>query len=256
MRAIFVGLALLCCFAAAADDTPDTPDFVPCSFTVLFNSEVYNTEGTLVASSKDRIIRDGDLDFWRWDSDFTGVPGIIDAQKWIVIWRPDLNASYHDYGNKCVKNNGRKEMAPRLYQWLYEKTNGINWFTNIGTYDGLPCNIYYSHFYVNQYKTTMTVEIYTLQSNGALLLINGTAKNDKIDLRFDMDVEFFEQHEEVLPIYFMPAAQCSDTPIPAAPAPSDDFDKKCYHFGGNSMGARSVVSWVAVLLALVAAIAL
>jgi len=256
MRTVFavVGLALLCCFAVA-EDSPDTPDFVPCSFTVQFYTEVTNTDGEVVASSRDRFIRDGDNDLWRWDSDFTSNLPIIESQKWIVIWRPDLNVSYHDYGDKCVKNNGRSTMAPRVYQWLWEKTNGINWFTNVGTYDGLPCYIYYSHFVVKQYKTTMTCEIYTLKSNGALLLINGTAKSDSLDLRYNMDVEFFEQHEEVLPTYFMPAAHCSETPIAAPPAPTAEFDKTCYGIvGGSSMGVRAVVSWVAVLLAIVAMI--
>jgi len=260
MRAFFalVCVAALFAFASADDDT--LPDFVPCSFTVVFNSEIMNPDNEVVATSKDRIMRDNDLDLWRWDSDFTGLLGVLEPQKWTVIWRPDIGengTSYHDYGEKCLKNNGRPQMAPRMYQWLYEKTYGMNWFRNIGTFDGLPCFIYHSKFVVKQYQTTMTADIHVLQKNGALLHINGTATSDKygLDLHYTMDVEFFEQHEEVRPTYFIPSAHCTDnTPISAPAAPSEDFEKSCYGLADSSLAVRTIVSWAAVLLALVAAL--
>jgi len=253
MRSLFVAvaLALLCSFATAQEDLPE---FVPCSLNVLFHSTVLNRQGEVVASSVDRVIRDNEHDIWRWDSDFTGLPGVLDPQKWIIVWRPDLNASYLDLGEKCVKGDGgHLNMLPLPYDWLLEKTYGITWFRNIGNYEGLPCYIYHAKFFVVDVETTMTTDIYVLQNDGSLLLINGTAQSDKfgLDLIYAMEVQYYDQHQEVRPTYFIPAAHCTDgVPVPAPPASSDAFVKSCYG-EDSSMGVRAVASWVAVVLLLV-----
>jgi len=149
-------------------------------------------------------------------------------------------------------------MAPLMYQWFVEKTYGINWFRNNGVYDGAPCDIYHSTFVVKQYATTMTADVYLLQSNGALVYINGTAKSDKygLDLHYFMEVDYYEQHMEVRPTYFIPSAHCTGgVPISAPPASSEAFDKMCYG-GESSMGIRAVVSWISILVALAAAMLL
>jgi len=251
----FVGLAVLCSFAVA-EEIP-TPDFVPCSFTAQFSTKLYNPQEEVVASSTDRLMRDSDLELWRWDSDFTGLAPVLEPQKWIIIWRPDNSTSYHDKGDVCVKNNGRKEMAPFPYQWLYEKTYGINWFKNSGTYEGLPCDIYHSKFVVQQYKTTMTADIYILQKNGGLVLINGTAvsKDYGLNLHYTMNVDYFEQRHEIRPSYFIPSAHCTGgVPMSAPRAASEDFVKSCYDYGESSMGVQVAASWIAVLVAALVAI--
>jgi len=253
MRAIVlaVALAALCSFVASQEDLPE---FFPCSFSVSFNSEITNLQGEIVATSIDRLIRDGEQDLWRWESDFTGLPGVLDPQQWIVIWRPDMNVSYHDLGEKCIKNNGRKTMAPLPYDWVLEKTGGMTWFRNVGTWEGAPCYIYHTTFVVKEYQTTMTADVHILKS-GALVLVNGTAKSDKygLDLKYSMDVQYYDHNQEFLPTYFIPAGHCTNgTPIPAPSPSSAEFQKQCY---GN-FGAHAVASWAMVVLLLVAALLL
>lgn len=154
----------------------DLPEFIPCSFDLRLVSEIKNLQGEVVASSVDRVMRDGDLDVWRWDSDFTGLNGTLDEQQWIVIWRPDLGNAYHDFGEKCVKNDGRPSMTPRPYQWLLEKTTSkaVSWFRNLGSYEGVPAYIYHTTFEVKEYKTVMTVNVcfFVLSLSLSLSLFN------------------------------------------------------------------------------------
>jgi len=247
---IAAAVALLACFAAGQDD--DLPEFIPCSFDLRLVSEIKNLQGEVVASSVDRVMRDGDLDVWRWDSDFTGLNGTLDEQQWIVIWRPDLGNAYHDLGDKCIKNDGRPTMTPRPYQWLLEKTasKAVSWFRNLGSYEGVPAYIYHTTFEVKEYKTMMTVNVYVLRQTGAIVLVNGTAKSDEylLDLTYTMEVDFFDFKNPIRPSYFIPTAYCTDgKAVRAPPLPSEEFQKTCYGLE-SSIAARSVASFVAVLL--------
>jgi len=254
MRALFVSIGITILFSMVLAQ-PDLPDFVPCSFSVSFKSNIFGPEGDVLASSTDRFIRDNENDLWRWDSDFTGMAPLVDPQQFIIIWRSDLNTSYHDYGDKCLKNDGHAEMAPLPYDWLLSKTYGMSWFRHVNTWEGLPSYTYHATFHIVSYNGTMDVEIHTLQSNGALVFINGTAKSEEhgIDVSYAMQVESFEQHQEVLPIYFIPSAHCNDgVPVPAPPAPTPSFEKECYGWrdSASSAGFRTVASWSMVLVLL------
>jgi len=256
MRALFVGIAVafLCAFAMADDDLPE---FIPCSFSFQLKTVVKNLDGETVATSTDRVIRDNG-DMWRWDNDFTGIPGIMDEQKWIIIWRPDLNATFHDYGEKCKKNDGcGGGMCPLPYDWIIQKTGPVNWFRNIGTWEGLPSYIYHSMFYVKEFGTTMTVNVHILQKNEALVLINGTIKSDSgMDLVYDMGVEYYDHKQEFRSAYFIPSAHCSEDPIPAPAAPSAEFEKACYGAESEGANANAVASLALVLLLLIVAMLL
>jgi len=254
MRAVFVAAALvfLCSFVAAQDDLPD---FVPCSFSVQFSTNVYGPEGDVVAKSTDRIIRDNEVDAWRWDSDFTGIFP-LEPQQFIIIWRPDNQTSYHDFGSKCKINDGRESMVPLPYDWLQEATGGMFWIREKASWDGLPCSIHHTSFTVLEYETDMTMNVHVLD-DGTLVLINGTAKSDKygLDLRYSMEVDYFEHNEEFSPVYFIPSPHCTGgKAIDAPPKSSSDFQKRCYGAdGSHSVASRSVFSWAVVLMLLVAA---
>jgi len=255
MRAVFVAIAALCSCAVFAAQCA-FPEFIPCSFSMLLSSKIYNTQKELVATSTDKVIRDNSADAWRWESDFSGITGVLDPQKWIIIWRPDLGVSYHDLGEKCLKNNGRPKMCPRPYDWICEKTDGLTWFRQKSTWEGLNAFNWYAHFYVNEYgvpKTEMTANVHVLE-DGTVVLINGTAKNTLVDLTYVMEVQYYEHNQEFRPTYFIPSAHCTNgSAIGALPESTEAFQKQCYGSEG-SLASRVVLSWAVILMLLVAVV--
>jgi len=261
MHSLFVIVVCAVLFSSVFA-APYLPDFVPCSFSVRFKTYVYGPEGDVVANSTDRFMRDNQNDLWRWDSDFSGFIPFLDPQQTIIIWRPDLSTSYHDYGDRCIKNDGMPTMFPLPFDYLYQKTSGMDWFQFTDTWEGLPSYVYRSTFLVPKFNITVVADIITLQSNGALVIIKGTAKSVEygLDLTYAMEVEYFEQHQEILPLYFIPSPHCNNgNPIPSPPPSTQTFDKECYGLAGSSgsnAGFRSGASYSMVLALLLVALLL
>lgn len=238
-----VAIALFGTFVAG-----DLPEFVPCSFHAEFHTRILNEDKEVIAKSIDHVYYDNE-NYWRWDSDFTGVEPLVEPHQWTIIWRPDMGHSYHDYGSYCLMDDGRQEGPPPPYDWLERNTNGIAWFRMIGKWEGLPVFIQHSKFTVNKFRAEATVDAYMLQEDSSLVLINGTAKNDLVDLTFHMDTVAYEHNVQIDPRLFIPAAHCANGtgPFTVPPDPTADFRRKCY----EGAGSYAVMSWVALLLLLV-----
>lgn len=252
MRAFFVVALTIAAFGAIAAATEaELPEFVACSFHGEFHTRVLNEQREVVSTSKDHLYFDGGQ-YWRWDSDFSGVEGVMEPHQWIIIWRPDLEATYHDYGTICKKNDDRAQPPPPPYQWLLRNTNGISWFRIPGTWEGMDVYIYHSTFTVNKYSALVTSDFYFLKEDDSLVLVNGTVKSESLflDLTYHMDAISYEHNVPFPTTTFLPAAHCSPEPLSAPAEPSADFKKKCY----ASAATPVVASWFALLLLVVASL--
>jgi len=212
-----------------------------------------NPDREIIATSVDHFYYDHD-DLWRWDSDFSGLIPLLDPQTFTVIWRPDLKVSYHDYGDHCVLNDGRSEMAPLPYDWFLSKTKGVTWFWMTGVWEGMPVDIFHANFVVNKYNTAVTADVYILQDDHTLVLVNGTAKNDQIDLTYIMDCVEYEHMVPITPSsLFIPSARCTNgTVIKVPDDASDGFKRECYDT--QSAASIAVASWASLLMLLLLAI--
>jgi len=267
MRSLFVVvLALLCVISLA-----EFPDFVPCSFDLHLTTEVKNKDGDILMTSIDRIMRDSNIDLWRWDSDFSGneVFG-VNASKWIIIWRPDMETSYHDYGSECVLNDGRDKMVPPPFDWLLENVEGgdILWFWHSDTYEGVKCHKYEAKFvvkdpYGGDFGGLGPIELqlffYIVKDTGAIVKVEGSLKTVRVsdihDITINMNVDFFESNIELRPAYFIPSPHCTGgQPISAPPKTSEEFANTCYGAESSSAGSRAIASLAAVLLLLILAL--
>jgi len=241
---VLVAVLLTLCVVLKAD----LPEFVPCAFHAQFLTRVLNPDREVVATSRDDVYYDHD-DLWRWDSSFSGVIGVIDPQDWTIIWRPDLKTCYHDLGDKCVLNDGGgSKMTPLPYDWFLRGTKGVSWFKLSGVYEGMPVDIYHATAYVTKYGITVTINVHILTQDQALVLVNGTAKNDQVDLTYTMDTVIYEQKSGTAANLFIPSARCTNGTVISAPkAASDSFVKQCYR---TASASHATVCWVALLLAL------
>jgi len=249
MRAFtLIALAL---FAAVALGEEGLPEFVPCSFHAEFHTRVLNPDHDVVATSIDNVYYDHD-DLWRWDSNFSGFAGILEGHEWSIIWRPKLFASYHDYGDKCLTNDGGKTIAPFPYEWLLMHTNGMNWYRMSGTWEGMPVYYYHTQFYIKNYDTNVTTDVFLLQDGDTLLFINGTAKSVKymFDLTYAMDAISYEHNVPLDPKLFVPSARCAKGSVINVPDDaSDSFKEECYNMKpSGSAASHAVLSAAAVLL--------
>lgn len=238
-------------FAAVALGEDDLPEFVPCSFHAEFHTRVLNPDREVVATSVDNVWYDHD-DLWRWDSNFSGFAGILEGHEWAIIWRPDMATSYHDYGDRCLLNDGAKTIAPFPYDWLLMHTDGMTWFRMKGTWEDMPVYYYTTKFYIKNYDTTVTTNVYLLEEDDALVFINGTAHSDKylFDLTYTMDTISYEDRVALDPKLFIPSARCTNgSVISIPPEASDSFKKQCYESKPSGSAASHVVlSGAAVLL--------
>jgi len=248
---VFAALALAAVAAVASATASIVPEFCPCSFHGEFHTRVLNQDRQVIATSRDHIYFDNEQ-YWRWDSDFSGVPGVIEAHQWIITWRPDMGCTFHDYGDKCLKNDDRPEPPPAPYEWLLRNTNGISWFRLTGTWEDMPVYIYHATFTINnRFSANVTTDVYVLQDDLSLVLVNGTVKSSKLllDLTYHMDTVAYEHNVQIQPNFFIPSAICANgTIFSAPPEPSEDFKNSCY----ESAGSVALASWVALLLLLVA----
>jgi len=242
-------LVAACLLVAVAWGKGELPEFIPCSFHAEFHTRVMNTDREIIATSVDQFYYDHD-DLWRWDSDFNGIPPLIDPQQWVIIWRPDLTTAFHDFGDKCILNYAGKPMTPLPYDWFVAHTSGVNWFKLTGTWEDMPVFIYHTTFYVERFKVTFTADIFILQEDDSLVLINGTAKGNGLDVTYTMDAVVYEHRTHLSPNLFIPSARCSyGQVIPAPSEPSDEFQKQCYVKDAASRVSAFGAALLMVLLA-------
>ena len=102
----------------------------------------------------------------------------------------------------------------------------------------------------------VSVQVHILE-DGTLVLINGTAKSDTygLDLKYSMEVDYYEHNEEFRSAYFIPSPHCIPQGGSIDPVPNSSlaFQNMCYGSDGpHSVASRSVFSWALVLLLLVA----
>jgi len=248
-----VALFFAVCVACAVvfgDDAPE--DLFPCSFRMTTRVTVSNTDGELLATSINEIIRDNG-DFWAWKSDFEGnefVRSIIPDHQWSLIWRSDLGKSFrHDIPTqKCYVSTD----VPTPYKWIESKTYGIVWFDERVEYEGKEA-ILYTAVGVGSYNNIdfeSTASFYVLAEDRTLVHINGTlsASHKQIEVVFRTDSLYFEHNKPIDPKTFVIQPPCPEYSAPSDP--SDNFKKKCY----NSSGASQFVSIFALLLAVLAAL--
>jgi len=246
---LFVAIGLLCVFVA---DAAVLPEFVPCSFHVMFQSRVLNPSREVIATSTDHVYFDGEQ-YWRWDSDFTGVPPILDAQYWSIIWRPDLDTSFHDLGDKCILNDGDQHMAPPPYDWFLRATSNVKWIKEpSATWEGMPVDIYSTKFIINRAEALCSVNVFILQEDQTLMFLNGTGHTDSgVDVTFHMDAVEYEHGVALNRALFIPSARCTNGTIISAPAePSEKFKKSCYVV--PDAGSRAGAFWTTILVLLFA----
>jgi len=114
----------------------------------------------------------------------------------------------------------------------------------------MPVYYYHTTFFVKNYDTTVTADVFILQEDNSLVFINGTAKSDKymLDLTYNMDAISYEHNIPIKPTLYIPSAHCSNTTVKAPDDPSADFKKQCYQSGHSSAASHIVISWFAVLL--------
>jgi len=232
-------------------------------------TEIRDKNGNVIGTSIDRFMRDGDLDLWRWENNFAGIPPLVGPTKWIIIWRPDKDAAYHDKGAECILNDNEDHMTPRPYDWLLFRVvgNEINWLWNSGEYEGLQSDVYNAKFIVKAQEdqtfdpVKVEVDVIMLRDSGSIVRLNGTIKTNNqpiptIDVSFISIIDFFERNVELRPAVFIPSPHCTGgKPLGAPPKTSDAFAAKCYaEESSSSAGSRAIASLAAVLLLLIFAL--
>jgi len=247
---IFVACAL--CALTFADDTPAALN--ACSFRLTAHIEVTSVDGDVLAKSLNEIIRDNG-DHWVWKSDFEGnefISSIVPDHEWAIIWRPETGKSYrHDImAQKCYESTD----LPTPFKWIESKTYGIVWFDEPVWYYGEEATLYtaVSSGAYGKYKFETTAAFYVTNKDQSLVHMNGTvtANNKEIEVYFSSTALSFEHNKEINPNVFAVQAPCTTVDPPSEP--SDEFKKKCYH--ASSEASFTVVSWLALLMALVASL--
>jgi len=248
MRTFVCVVFALASFFAAVSEAASLPEFIPCSFHVEMRTRVMNPDREIVATSVDHVYYDHD-NLWRWDSDFSGVAPVLDPQQWIIIWRPDMGVCYHDYGDRCLLNNGASTMTPLPYDWIQRGTGGLDWFLLQGEWEGMPVDIWHSTFVVLKYDVTFEANVYVLKEDKSVVLVKGSGYNSKLNLTYTMDAVTFEHNVPLDPTVFIPSARCTNgTVIKTPDGASADFKKTCYA-GAAAFGPAL---WATLLLLLVA----
>jgi len=89
----------------------------------------------------------------------------------------------------------------------------------------MPVYYYHTTFFVKNYDTTVTADVFILQEDNSLVFINGTAKSDKymLDLTYNMDAISYEHNVPMRSSLFIPSAHCSNTTIAAPADPSAEY---------------------------------
>jgi len=237
----------LCAVAAFA---LEPSEFLPCSFQVGAKTHILSG-GVEVANSEDIVYHDHD-NLWRWDGQFSGLPGLFDAHEWSIIWRPDNGISYHlqtDTG-VCKENNGGSKMYPYPYDWIASKTDGVVWTQQDVTYENSAATMYVARAKSTRYKFTLEASLFVLKS-GELVYGNGTLQSSLIDVEFTMDINQYIFRKHIPAQYFMTARPCPVTTRPAEP--SKEFTNYCYVANPSSAGFAVKPNFLAVVAALLAA---
>jgi len=226
-------------------------DFMPCAFELVTYTTFYSG-GSVLTTSLDAVYHDHD-NLWRWDSEFDGIPGIMDAHEWSVIWRPDDGASYHNNGVTCLKNNNGTKMYPYPYDWVLSKLDSITWSVKDVKYNDQDAKVYMGNGYSSLLKMTAKIDIFFLRKSGMLVYANGTVENILVDLNFEMVINKYAPNAAVSGAVFMPAVPlCPATTMPVDAAP--DFQRYCYRRSSSSGAAGIIPSGLFLLATLLAAL--
>jgi len=239
-------LLLLCAVALAVDPH----DFFPCSFQSTTLTHILSG-GVEVATSEDALYHDHD-NLWRWDSEFSGLPGLFEPHVWSIIWRPDNGASYHHLmlEGVCKKNNGGSKMYPYPYDWISSKTDGMTWTQEECVYNDETVWKFSGKGKSTQYKFTLESNLF-MKKNGELVFSNGTVQSSMIDVEFKTDINQFISHARLQPKLFQTAPPCPAVTLPADP--SREFVDVCYR-STTSSSSNAGFAVKPSILALVASI--
>jgi hypothetical protein len=233
-------------------------DFLPCSFQVAAYTEIFS-EGSSLSHSIDSVWRDHD-NLWRWDSDFSGIPGVRDGHKWSTIWRQDRGCSYHNYVDQgmCSARCGEK-ITPLPYEWLVSKLGEIEWTESASTWKGEESLVYKGTVESAQFKMTGVVEFVILKESQTLVQISGsgTSSGAQIDITFVTDITQYKHHVPLEPNSFITQLPCAETAAPRNA--SKQFESYCYTDVAPVVPSSSAASAVrpgllSVLCALVSAL--
>jgi len=239
--------ALVFLAATAMAITPN--DILPCAFEVMTYTTFYSG-GSVLTTSTDALYHDHD-NLWRWDSEFDGIPGIIDAHEWSVIWRPDDGASYHNNGKVCLKNNNSTKMYPYPFDWIASKLDNLVWSEKEVKYGDEDAKMYTGVGISSRFKVTATLNLFFLRKSNMFVFGNGTVEGSLIDLELEMAVNKYNPNAAIPGAMFMPAVPaCPATTMPADPSP--DFQRYCYR--KESSGASIVPNGLFFLATLLAAL--
>jgi len=251
-----VALILLFTFAMAFNPY----DLMPCSFQITTFTRIYSG-GAVLGTSDDTLYRDHD-NLWRWDSDFTGVTGLFDGHMWSVVWRPDVQASYHSNlkTGVCLKNNGGSTMYPYPYDWVVQKTGKVDWTSEECIFQDKPAMKYTGKAKSSSYQFTLETNIFTTK-NGDFIFANGTVLSNMVDIVFTTEVGQYVAYNPIAPKIFLPVDRkemktpCETVIYPADP--SKEFTQVCYNHETHSSshsGAFAINPSIAFILASILAI--
>jgi len=252
-------IALIALFAVSMALDPE--DIMPCAFQITTYTRILSG-GALLGTSDDTLYRDHN-DLWRWDSDFTGVTGLFDGHMWSIVWRPDLDSSYHSnlMTGKCLKNNGGSAMYPIPYKWVEQKTGPVDWTQEECVYNDKPAIKYTGKAKSTSYQFTLETNIFTTKS-GDFMYANGTVMSNMVDIVFTTELGQYIAYSPVPPKTFMPqdanfkdANKCEAVVYPADP--SKEFSQVCYnhgpqpsssHAGGSAFAINPSISLMLISL--------
>jgi len=239
-------IAVLLLSAAAMALSPD--DFVPCSFQAMTYTHI-RSDGVEIATSEDALYHDHD-GLWRWDSEFSGLPGLFDSHVWSLIWRPDNDATYHHemLEGHCFMTR----LYPYPFDWVASKFDDFAWTQKDVYYNGEPATQINGKGYSSKFKFSLESNFF-FRKNGELVFSNGTIKSTTVDVEFDVDISQFIYHTALSSKLFMTSPPCAATTLPA-PA-SKEFAQTCYvsptsssHKGAGVAVKPDVFALVASLL--------
>jgi len=221
---------------AAVSSALDPYDFMPCSFQVTTFTHIYSG-GVEIATSEDALYRDHD-NLWRWESDFSGLSGLFDPHMWVIIWRPEFDASYHHQmlTGTCSKNNGGEHMYPYPVEWISGKCDHLTWSQSDIVFNGKPAIMYTAKGKSTQYQFEIVSNLIS-SKNGEFLSGNGTVKSMMIDVDYVMDVNQFIPYKPLASKLFQPTEPCPEVDVPKEA--SKDFVKLCYQHAPLSAGSSS-----------------
>jgi len=244
---IFVA-CVLCAIAYA--DIPDI--FQACSFRLTTHMVFKSPDGDELGNSINEIVHDNG--YWLWNSQFQGtqlISSILPNHEWGIVWRRDNGHSYrHDIDlQKCIDSTD----VPTPWNWIESKTYGVVWFDEpiwIGDREGTLYTAAAAGAY-GKYEYESISNFYVTNDDGNVVDFNGTVNvnNGEVEIILQTTRMSFEHNKPIDPRNFAVEAPCPTMDPPEKP--DEAYQKQCYHKSGASL---ATISWVALLVALLAAL--